>query len=57
MIVSVMCDTVKPRPEEHRDMILFEVFLKSIDLIPQSTDITTALFTVIDNVIVPYMYM
>ena len=27
--------TVKPRPEEHMDMILFEVFLKSIDLIPQ----------------------
>ena len=28
-------DTVKPRPEAHMDMILFEVFLKSIDLIPQ----------------------
>ena len=27
--------TVKPRPEVHMDMILFEVFLKSIDLIPQ----------------------
>ena len=27
--------TVKPRPEAHMDMILFEVFLKSIDLIPQ----------------------
>ena len=26
---------VKPRPEAHMDMILFEVFLKSIDLIPQ----------------------
>ena len=26
------------------DMILFEVFLKSIDLIPTTTDITTALF-------------
>ena len=27
--------TVKPRPEAHMDMILFEVFLKTIDLIPQ----------------------
>ena len=27
--------TVKPRPEAHMDMILFEVFLKSMDLIPQ----------------------
>ena len=27
--------TVKPRPEAHMDMILFEVFLKGIDLIPQ----------------------
>ena len=27
--------TVKPRPEAHMDMILFEVFLKSIVLIPQ----------------------
>ena len=27
--------TVKPRPEVHMDTILFEVFLKSIDLIPQ----------------------
>ena len=27
--------TVKPCPEAHMDMILFEVFLKSIDLIPQ----------------------
>ena len=27
--------TVKPRPEAHMDMIFFEVFLKSIDLIPQ----------------------
>ena len=27
--------TVKPRPEAHMDMILFEVCLKSIDLIPQ----------------------
>ena len=26
---------VKPRPEAHMDMILLEVFLKSIDLIPQ----------------------
>ena len=30
-----MYSTVKPRPEAHMDMILFEVFLKSIDLIPQ----------------------
>ena len=28
-------NTVKPRPEAHIDMILFEVFLKGIDLIPQ----------------------
>ena len=34
--------TVKPHPEAHMDMILFEVFLKSIDLIPQQ--ITMALF-------------
>ena len=27
--------TVKPRPEAHMDMMLFEVSLKSIDLIPQ----------------------
>ena len=27
--------TVKPRPEAHMDMILFEVFLKNIHLIPQ----------------------
>ena len=26
---------VKPRPEAHLDMILLEVFWKSIDLIPQ----------------------
>ena len=31
----VYTPTVKPRPEAHMDMILFEVFLKSIDLIPQ----------------------
>ena len=29
------CYTVKPRPEAHMDMILFEVFLKNIHLIPQ----------------------
>ena len=28
-------NTVKPRPEVHMDMILFEVFLKNIHLIPQ----------------------
>ena len=27
--------TVKPHPEAHMDMILFEVFLKNIHLIPQ----------------------
>ena len=27
--------TVKPRPEAHMDIILFEVFLKNIQLIPQ----------------------
>ena len=27
--------TVKPRPEAHMDMILFEVFLKNVHLIPQ----------------------
>ena len=27
--------TVKPRPEAHMDMIIFEVFLKNIHLIPQ----------------------
>ena len=32
---SPKADTVRPRPEAHMDMILFEVFLKSIDLIPQ----------------------
>ena len=26
--------TVKPRPDAHMDMILFEVFLKNIHLIP-----------------------
>ena len=29
------CGTVKPHPEAHMDMIIFEVFLKSINLIPQ----------------------
>ena len=33
---EVVCrKDLKPRPEAHMDMILFEVFLKSIDLIPQ----------------------
>ena len=32
----VLCtNTVKPRPEVHMDMILFEVFLKNTHLIPQ----------------------
>ena len=35
MISNFYTDTVKPRPEAHMDMILFKVFLKSIDLIPQ----------------------
>ena len=26
---------IKPRPEAHMDMILFDVFLKSINFIPQ----------------------
>ena len=29
-----LCNTIKPHPEEYRDMILFEVFLKNIHLIP-----------------------
>ena len=29
------CNTVKPRPEAHMDVILFEVCLKNIQLIPQ----------------------
>ena len=33
--VIVNMHTVKPRPEAHMDMILFEVFLKNIHLIPQ----------------------
>ena len=35
--VSYYCNTftVKPRPEAHMEMIHFDVFLKSIDLIPQ----------------------
>ena len=32
---SKINNTIKPRPEAHMDMILFEVFLKSINLIPQ----------------------
>ena len=33
-IISVK-NTVKPRPEAHMDMILFEVFWENIHLIPQ----------------------
>ena len=33
--IDIQGHTVKPRPEAHMDMILFEVFLKSIDLILQ----------------------
>ena len=43
--------TVKPRPEAHMDMILFEVFLKSIDLIPQQI-LQRHYIYIIDNVIV-----
>ena len=44
--------TVKPRPEAaHMDMILFEVFLKSIDLIPQQQIYNSTIY-IIDNVIV-----
>ena len=32
---SLMTYAVKPRPEAHMDLILFEVFLKNIHLIPQ----------------------
>ena len=32
---KLCCNTVKPRPEAHMDMIHFEVFLKNIHLIPQ----------------------
>ena len=38
--------TVKHHPEAHMDMILFEVFLQSIDLDYTTTDITTALFII-----------
>ena len=44
--------TVKPRPEAHMDMILFEVFLKSIDLIPQQQIYYNGTIYIIDNVIV-----
>ena len=42
--------TVKPRPEAHMDMILFEVFLKNIHLIPQdqggiSSSVLSVFFT------------
>ena len=48
--ICLKCDifvyiSVKPHPEAHIDMILFEVFLKNIDLIPQQhIYITTTLF-------------
>ena len=43
-----MCEwhTVKPRPEAHMDMILFEVFLKSNNIYYNGT------IYIIDNVIV-----
>ena len=34
-VLEKQIHTVKPRPEAHMGMILFEVFLKSIDLNPQ----------------------
>ena len=43
--------TVKPRPEVHMDMILFEVFLKSIELIPPQQILQGTIYF-IDNVIV-----
>ena len=43
--------TVKPRPEAHMDMILFEVFLKSIDLIQNNRYYNGTIY-IIDNVIV-----
>ena len=33
--IKAFCYTLKPRPDAHMDMILFEVFLKNIHLIPQ----------------------
>ena len=33
--IKALYNTVKPRPEAHMDTILFKMFLKSIDLIPQ----------------------
>ena len=44
--------TVKPRPQADMDMILFEVFLKSIDLIPQQQILQLGTIYNIDNVIV-----
>ena len=49
--VKVNYHTVKPRPEAHMDMILFEVFLKSIDLIPNNRYYNGTIY-IIDNVIV-----
>ena len=46
-----IANTVKPRPEAHMDMIFFEVFLKSIDLIPQNRYYNGTIY-IIDNVIV-----
>ena len=39
--------TVKPRPEAHMDMILFEVFLKNIHLIPQDQIVLTMTLSII----------
>ena len=43
--------TGKPRPEAHMDMILFEVYLKSNDLIPQQQILQRHYLYIIDNVI------
>ena len=43
--------TVKPRSEAHMDMILFEVFLKSFDLIPQQQNYNGTIYMT-DTVIV-----
>ena len=49
--LSNQSHTVKPRPEAHMDMIVFEVFLKSIHLIPQQ-QIYNGTIYIIENVIV-----
>ena len=50
--IQMSTHTVKPRPEAHMDMILFEVFLKSIYLIPKQHILQWHYIYIIDNVIV-----